>query len=73
MTRANFTAEDVAEAAIKAMHRRQLYVIEGRRARWLWRLKRFMPKSFLRLVAGGWQKKLKKEAGRQKAAELSKA
>jgi len=62
MQSANFTAADVAAAAVRAMKRRQLYVIEGRRARWLWRIKRWTPRLFLKLVAGGWRKVLAEEA-----------
>ena len=72
MRRSAFTAEDVADAAIKAMQRRQLYVIHGSKARWLWRIKRFTPKTFLRLVATGWQSRLKKEEMKQLQAEPSK-
>jgi NAD(P)-dependent dehydrogenase (short-subunit alcohol dehydrogenase family) len=48
---AGFTVEDVAEAAVRAMHRRRLYVVLGRKARWYWRLKRLMPQTFLNLIA----------------------
>lgn len=41
------TAENVAEAAIRAMHRKQLYVIPGRQARWYWLLRRIAPTGFL--------------------------
>ena len=48
---AGFTAEDVAEAAIRAMYRGRLYVVLGRKARWYWRMKRLMPQTFLNLIA----------------------
>jgi NAD(P)-dependent dehydrogenase (short-subunit alcohol dehydrogenase family) len=48
---AGFTADDVADAAIRAMHRGQLYVVVGRKARWYWRMKRLMPQTFLNLIA----------------------
>lgn len=43
--------EIVAEAALCAMRRGDLYVVEGRSERWYWRLKRFVPTTFLRRVA----------------------
>lgn len=48
---ADFTAEDVANAAVRAMQRKQLYVIMGRKARWYWRMKRLMPRTFLKLIS----------------------
>lgn len=51
MQKSSFTADDVAELAVRAMRRRRLYVIVGARARWLWRLKRWCPNFYLRLVS----------------------
>lgn len=51
MQKSSFTAEDIAELAVRAMHRRRLYVVVGRRARWLWRMKRWFPTLYLKLVA----------------------
>jgi len=48
---AAFTADDVARAVLRAAQRRQLYVVLGRRARWLWRLKRLAPRTLQRIVA----------------------
>jgi NAD(P)-dependent dehydrogenase (short-subunit alcohol dehydrogenase family) len=48
---AGFTAENVADAALRAMRRGRLYVVLGRKARWYWRMKRLMPQSFLNLIA----------------------
>lgn len=45
------TADDVAEAAWRAMQRKQLYAIPGRQARWYWWLKRFSPSGFLDGIA----------------------
>jgi NAD(P)-dependent dehydrogenase (short-subunit alcohol dehydrogenase family) len=49
--RARFTADDIADLAIKAMNRKQLYVVHGLRARLVWRLKRWMPRTFFRLLS----------------------
>ena len=46
-----FTADDVAESAIKAMQRKQLYVVEPASARFHWRFKRLLPQRFLTKVA----------------------
>lgn len=40
MRSAQITADDVVEHTLHAVHRRKLYVVLGRRARWLWRIKR---------------------------------
>lgn len=56
MRKSGFTADHVANAAVRAMYRKKFYVIEGRRARWLWRVKRSMPLGFMRLIASGWKK-----------------
>jgi NAD(P)-dependent dehydrogenase (short-subunit alcohol dehydrogenase family) len=47
---ARFTADDVARIALAASRRGQLYAVMGRRARWLWRLKRVSPASMNRLI-----------------------
>lgn len=41
--RARITADDVARAALEASERNRAYVVLPRRARWLWRLKRWLP------------------------------
>ncbi len=56
---AGFGADDVAQAAVRAMQRGRLYVVLGSKARWYWRMKRLMPQSFLNLIArryAGWVK-----------------
>jgi NAD(P)-dependent dehydrogenase (short-subunit alcohol dehydrogenase family) len=45
------TAEDIAEAAIRAMRRKQLYVMPGVQARWYWWLRRLSPTGFLAGIA----------------------
>jgi len=56
MERAGFTSADVAEAAIRAMRRKQLYVVIPRRGRIYWRLKRAVPALFHRFLADEYKK-----------------
>lgn len=56
MRRAKFTADDVAEAALRAVRRRQLYVFYPAKARWYWRLKRWLPRTLTRLIAHAYNK-----------------
>lgn len=49
--RSALTAEIVADSAIRAMRRKQLYAIPGRQARWYWFLRRLSPASFLDGIA----------------------
>lgn len=51
MERATFTAADVANAAIRAMRKKQLYVLLPRKGRVWWRLKRAIPGWFMYLIA----------------------
>lgn len=46
MERAPFTADDVARAALRAMRRKQLYVVMPLKGRVWWRLKRAVPEWF---------------------------
>jgi NAD(P)-dependent dehydrogenase (short-subunit alcohol dehydrogenase family) len=47
---ASFTAEDVVLQTMKALGRRKLYVVLGRKARIAWRLKRFAPTLFQKVL-----------------------
>lgn len=49
--KAKFTADQVAEAAVQAMYRKQFYVIFPGEARFYWYFKRFMPARFLSTMA----------------------
>ncbi|HJS08715.1 MAG TPA: hypothetical protein VJ809_13690, partial [Pirellulales bacterium] len=49
--RSTLAPELVAAAALRGMRRGDLYVVEGTRERWYWRLKRLLPTRFLRRVA----------------------
>lgn len=60
----NMTAEDVANAALRAMRRKQLYAMPGRQARWYWWLKRLSPAGFLEGIARDLARQSKsKDAG----------
>jgi NAD(P)-dependent dehydrogenase (short-subunit alcohol dehydrogenase family) len=48
---ARITADDVAEAALRAIRRKQLYVVLPLRGRVFWRLKRLLPQWFMTRVA----------------------
>jgi len=48
---ARLGADWVADRAVRAMYRRRLYVVDGFRARLLWRMKRCLPGVFHRLMA----------------------
>ena len=48
---ARITADDVAEATLRAIRRRQLYVVLPLRGRVFWRLKRLLPQWFMTRVA----------------------
>ena len=50
-TRTKLTAEKVADAAVRAMARKQLYVILPAKARVLWWIKRLSPRLFFRIIA----------------------
>jgi short-subunit dehydrogenase len=52
MNRSRITADDVARHILRAVERRQFYLVLPTIARALWRIKRLAPRSFLRLV--GW-------------------
>ncbi len=51
MERARLTADDVARAALRAMERKQLYVVLPARVRFYWRLKRLLPNLVTRYIA----------------------
>lgn len=53
------TAEQVVDAALAAIGENQLYVVLGAKARWYWRLKRWMPATFARLMDWRYRRKLK--------------
>ncbi len=54
------TAERVVESTLLALKRGKLYVVVGRRARWLWRLKRLAPTTVLRIAGKYYRWRLRK-------------
>jgi len=58
MRAARFTADEVAEAAIRAMYRKQLYVVMPSVARRIWRLKRLFPTYVCNVMAKDWGKRV---------------
>jgi len=64
------TAEDVADAAILAMRRKQLYVIPGRQARWYWWRRRLMPTTFLKGISRDVARRLRDDELRTKDENL---
>ncbi len=57
------TAERVVESTLLAVKRGKLYVVVGRRARWLWRLKRLAPTTMLRIAGKYYRRQLRKFEG----------
>ena len=53
---AKIDARSVARDALVASQRGRLYVVVGRRARWLWRLKRLAPRLLFRVIASRYQR-----------------
>ncbi len=58
--KARLTAERVVESTLLAVKRGKLYVVVGRRARWLWRLKRLVPTTVLRIAGRYYRRRLRK-------------
>jgi len=62
--KAQITADKVVEHALRAVQRGKLYATVGRRARWLWRLKRLAGTTLLRFAGQSYRRRLRKfEAG----------
>jgi len=53
---AKIDAASVARASLAASRHGWLYVITGRRARWLWRIKRLAPRILFRVIARRYQR-----------------
>lgn len=68
MKSAPFTAEDVANEAVRAMRAGQLYVVMPRYGRRFWRLKRWFPNYICNMLAKEWVKQLAHEAKSAKPA-----
>ena len=57
---ARLSADAVASAAIRAMHRKRLYVVVRHRARWCWRVKRLFPAWFHKVLSKGYHRRVAK-------------
>ncbi len=55
---ARLTAEEIVDRTLFAVERRRLYVVLGRKARWIWRIKRWMPSRFAKLIAWRYRRKM---------------
>jgi NAD(P)-dependent dehydrogenase (short-subunit alcohol dehydrogenase family) len=51
MSRSGVTAEDVARATFEAVHANRFWVLTHKETRWLWRLKRWAPETYYRLMS----------------------
>jgi NAD(P)-dependent dehydrogenase (short-subunit alcohol dehydrogenase family) len=60
--RSRFTADDVADAAVKAIARKQFYVMLPAEGRFYWRLKRLLPMTVLKLIARRFQEQMDRAA-----------
>ena len=61
---AKFSAEEVVDRTLQAVRRGRLYVVVGKRASWLWRLKHVAPSFTLRVLGKSYRRQLRKfEAG----------
>lgn len=58
-SRAQITVEEVVERTLRAVERGKLYVVVGRRARWLWRLKRLAGTTLMRLTSRAYRRRLR--------------
>lgn len=54
-----YTVGDVVARTMAAVARRELYAIEGRKARWYWRAKRLLPTQLLNHISAGYQRMLR--------------
>lgn len=61
--RSKFTADDVAEAAIRAMHKKQLYVVLPALGRFYWYFKRLTPTGFFKAVGKDFARRVKQAEG----------
>jgi NAD(P)-dependent dehydrogenase (short-subunit alcohol dehydrogenase family) len=69
MEKAGFSADDVAEQAMKAMAKKKLFLLMGRKVHMFWRTKRWFPTWFLDIVSSGYQRKMAKAEADRKAEE----
>ncbi len=60
------SAEEVAQAALKSMAEEKLYIVLPNDARFLWRLKRFMPERYWRIIKKVTDKEIERLAAKIK-------
>ena len=60
MRKSTISAEGVVDRTLAAIERKKLYVVLGRKSRWIWRLKRWLPSLFAKLVSRQYCRKLQK-------------
>jgi NAD(P)-dependent dehydrogenase (short-subunit alcohol dehydrogenase family) len=58
MSHSRLTAEQVAAKIVRAVERKQVYVLAPAMARFFWRLKRLMPRTFLKIISRGYKRRL---------------
>ena len=51
LERSRVTADDIVDDMMRAIERNRLYVITQPDARWGWRIKRFFPELYTRLIS----------------------
>ncbi len=61
--KSSFTAQDVVLQTMRAVARHRLYVVLGRKARWAWRLKRWFPAFFQKVVVRLYERDRRKLGG----------
>jgi NAD(P)-dependent dehydrogenase (short-subunit alcohol dehydrogenase family) len=65
------TAESVADTAIRAMRRKQLYAIPGGQARWYWWMRRLSPRKFLDGIARDVARRSRAKTDSNRGADAS--
>ena len=59
MKDATISAEEVVGQTLAAIERKKLYVVLGRKSRWLWRLKRWLPAWFAKILVWKYDRRMK--------------
>ena len=59
MRDASISAEEVVEHTLAAIERKKLYVVLGRKSRWIWRLKRWLPGGFAKILVWKYARQLR--------------
>ena len=60
MKDATISAEEVVGQTMVAIERKKLYVVLGHKSRWIWRLKRWLPASFAKILVWKYARQLRK-------------